>query len=243
MITKTRYTLIDILRAVLVIAMIAYHALWDLVFIYEVNVPWYESEARQVIQKLIRWSFLVLSGFCFSMGRRHVKRGLVLLGCSLVVTLVSMVAVPETPIHFGVLTLLGCATLLTIPLNKPMKKCNPYIGMVLCILLFVATEDLQLGRVLNYKLPDWLYANDLTALLGMPTVEFQSSDYVPLIPWLFAYWIGYFAYGIFAKNNWLNVLGTVRCKPLEWIGRHSLIIYMAHQPAVYAILECLFYFI
>ena len=241
--TKTRYRLIDCLRALAVIAMIAYHALWDVVFIYEVNVPWYETNARHIIQLSIRWSFLLLSGFCFSMGRRPLKRGLVVLGCSVIVTLVSLVAVPETPIFFGVLTFLGAAMLLTIPAHKLLKKCNAYLGIAICVALFLATEDLQIRKVLGYDMPQWLYANDLTAFLGMPAESFDSSDYVPLIPWIFAYWIGYFLYRIFENNHWLDALGKVGCKPLEFIGRHSLVIYMAHQPVVYGLLAVIFYFI
>jgi uncharacterized membrane protein len=243
MLTKTRYTAIDCLRAVLVIAMIAYHTLWDLVFIYEVNIPWYYTDARQIIQKTIRWSFILLSGFCFSMGRRHIKRGLVLLGCSLVVTAVSLVALEDSPIHFGVLTLLGCATLLTAALHKVFAKCNPFVGVGICLALFLCTEYLQIGKFAGLQMPQWLYANDFTALLGFPPKEFWSSDYVPLIPWLFSYWIGYFTYAVFAKLHWLDLFTKWHCRPLEWIGRHSLMLYMVHQPVVYAILTVIFYFV
>lgn len=209
--------------------------------VYGVPIPWFGSTVAFVVQRCIRWSFLLLAGFCLRMGRRPVKRGLLTLACSVVVTLVSLVVIPDTPIHFGVLTLIGLATVLTALLDRFLEKLHPYIGLLLCLGLFVLTMDTEQGYFLTLRLPRWLYANFLTALLGFPHIGFYSSDYVPLIPWLFAYWIGYYSYGIFKKHHWLETLTAVRLRPLEFLGRHSLIIYMAHQPVVYAILAIIFW--
>ena len=54
------------------------------------------------------------------------------------------------------------------------------------------------------------------------------------------FWMGYFAYSIFKKHNWLKVLRCVRFKPLEWVGRNALLIYMLHQPVVYGVLYLIF---
>ena len=174
------------------------------------------------------------------MGRHPVKRGVVLLGCSAVITLVSLVAIPDSPIHFGVLTLLGAAMLITVPVHKLTHKCNPWLCLGISIGFFALTYGLPQGHLLGYAMPRWLYANYFTALLGMPFGGFYSSDYVPLLPWVFAYWMGCSFYGIMKKHCWLPVLGKVRFAPLEWVGRHALPIYMIHQPAIYGILAAFF---
>lgn len=240
---KPRYTVIDCLRGLAVVCMVVYHMMWDMAYIYGVHMPWFESDAMGIFQRAIRWTFILLSGFCFPMGRRQWKRGLVILGCSMVISLVSFVAVPDSPIHFGVLTLLGSAMLMTAVVHKWFSKWNPYLMLLFALVLFGLTNGLPNGYVLFWQVPRQMYANYATAYLGMPQPGFFSSDYVPLLPWLFAYWMGYGIYGIFAKYNWLRVLSAFRIPPLEWIGRHALIIYMLHQPFVYGILAVIFYFL
>lgn len=239
-INRTRYYTLDALRGLAIVAMVLYHGLWDLVNIYHLPILWFGSTTAFVVQRCIRWCFVLLAGFCFWMGRRPWKRGLLTLGCGAVITLVSLVVLPETPIHFGVLTLIGAAAVLTALLHRWMQKIHPYIGLTLCLGLFLLTVDVELGYLGPWRLPRWMYADRFTALLGFPYTGFYSSDYVPLIPWLFAYWIGYFSYGIFEKHRWLDALTLLRCRPLEFLGRHSLLIYMLHQPIVYAFLFLIF---
>ena len=84
--------------------------------------------------------------------------------------------------------------------------------------------------------PGWLYRDMVTAFLGFPAKEFVSSDYVPLIPWLFVFWMGYFSFRLAERGGLLRYLTRPRIPVLDWIGRRSLWIYMAHQPVLYGIL-------
>ena len=232
----------DLLRGVAVIAMIVYHTLWDLVYVHGVEIGnWADRPLGRVIfQSSIRWSFVLLSGFCFQMGKKHLKRGLTVFGGGVIVTLVTMVVMGGYAIHLGVLTFLGSAMLLTIPLDKLFRKISGWVGFPVCLLLFLVLSDLSGGFVglgaWRFALPFEWYANYFTAWLGMPSWTFYSADYVPMLPWIFAFWMGYFTYNIFKKHNWLPALGCVRFKPLEWIGRNALLIYMVHQPIVYGAL-------
>ena len=241
-----RYTVIDIWRGLAVLAMILYHTLWDLVYVYGVEVGnWGDRPVGRVIfQACIRWSFLLLSGFCFQMGRHQLKRGLTILGGGVIITLVTMVVMGDYAIHFGVLTFIGCAMVLMIPLHKLFKHVPGWLGFALSLVLFLMTEHLSVGYLgmdwCKYYLPFAWYANYFTAWVGLPSISFYSSDYVPMIPWLFVYFMGYFAYSSFKKWNWLKILSCVRCKPLEWVGRNALIIYMLHQPIVYGALYLIF---
>ena len=104
MMTKAnnRYTCIDILRAIAMIAMIFYHAMWDLVYIFDVSVPWFSSQSASILQMYIRISFIVLSGFCWSMSRNNLKRGCIVYLCSWIITLVTMIFMPNQYILFGI---------------------------------------------------------------------------------------------------------------------------------------------
>ena len=99
------------------------------------------------------------------------------------------------------------------------------------------TED---GKLLEIELPSFLYANELTAYLGFPKSGFFSADYVPVIPWLFLFFFGYFLYKIFERYGWLKALSFVSVKPLEFVGRHALPIYVLHQPVIYGALYLIF---
>lgn len=241
---KTRYTLIDILRGIAIICMVYYHGVWDLENVFGVDIGWFGTQVGVIFQRSIRWTFILLSGFCWPMGRKMLQRGLVVFACGWVITLVTAIFMPNGMILFGVLSLLGSAMLLTVPMDKLLRRLQPWAGLAVCIVLFLLTKDVQSGILaFRVELPDWLYANAFTAYLGFPKFGFYSSDYVPLLPWLFAYWMGYYAYRIMEKHDWLFLLTKLRFKPLEWVGRHSLEIYMLHQPIVYGILYIVFLFV
>ena len=89
-------------------------------------------------------------------------------------------------------------------------------------------------------LPEALYANDITALFGFPGPDFYSTDYFPLIPWFFLYVTGWFLYRIFERRGWLGIFSKPRVPVLGFVGRHTLPIYMAHQPVIYAVLTVVF---
>lgn len=242
---KNRLTVIDLLRGVSVICMIVYHTLWDLVFVHGVDIPWFLGEGASVFQSYIRWSFILLSGFSWSLGRSKIKRGVTVLLASAIITLFSYFTMPDSMIKYGILTLIGSSMLLTVPADMIFKKVQPFVGLALSFAFFMFTVNAEIGtfgfgKLFSVELPRYLYANELTAYLGFPPEHFRSSDYAPIVPWLFLFFAGYFIYGIFKKYDLLKHLSCVSLKPLEFIGRHSLIIYMIHQPLIYGVLYLIF---
>ena len=74
-ITRGRVAALDALRGLTILSMAAYHACWDLVYIFRMDWGWYRSGAAYLWQQSICWTFILLSGFCWSMGRRPLRRG------------------------------------------------------------------------------------------------------------------------------------------------------------------------
>lgn len=225
---KIRYGLLDSIRGFALINMIIYHALWDVVYMFGVDIKWYYSKPGFIWQQFICHTFIFLSGFCFSMGKNKLKRGLVVFASSIIICAVTLLFMPDSRILFGVLCLIGSCMLILIPFENLLKKINPYIGFIIFMTIFVLTKNI----------PDksWEFGNIFTAYVGFPHGSFRSVDYFPLVPWLFLYVGGLFMYMIFCKHNLLRFLSTIRIKPLEFIGRHSLLIYILHQPVVYGLL-------
>jgi len=242
---KKRYTVLDCLRGLSLVNMVIYHTVWDLVRIFGVRAPWFNSDIAFIWQQSICWTFILLSGFCWDFGRKKIRRGLLLLLCSAIISVITIAFMPQNPIMFGVLNIIGSGMLIMIPIEKHLKNLNPYIFAALSFCLFILTRNtgsgwLGFGDWNILKLPDFLYANTITAYIGFRPAGFVSRDYFPLIPWLFMYLTGYYIHLIFVRKNLLRHLSSFRIKPLEFIGRHTLIIYMVHQPVIYAVLYLIF---
>ena len=50
---------------------------------------------------------------------------------------------------------------------------------------------------------------------------------------------GYFLYGIVGRQR-MEPLRRSVCPPLGWLGRHSLLLYLLHQPVIYGVLLVVF---
>lgn len=88
-------------------------------------------------------------------------------------------------------------------------------------------------------LPQALYAGYTTAYLGFMPKSFFSTDYFPLLPWLFLFWAGYFLHHLLGRERLAPLRRSV-CPPLGWMGRHSLVLYLLHQPVILGVLTAAF---
>ena len=233
----------DMIRGLTLISMIAYHGAWDLVYMFGVSWPFYRSFGGYLWQQSICWSFILLSGFCLTLGHHPFKRGLLVFGCGALISMVTWLFMPANLVLFGILTFLGSAMLIGGLLLKAAGRIRPVYAMPfgwLCFALFIATKMINAGLLLSWiRLPAGLYANLFTAYLGFPPPGFYSTDYFSLLPWIFLFLAGLF-FGLC-----LNEAGRKRLEkaPLKWacfMGRHSLLIYMLHQPLLYLLFRLLF---
>lgn len=233
---------LDSLRGITLISMIAYHACWDLVYLYGFDWDWYRSQGAYFWQQSICCTFILLSGFCWQMGRKPLRRGLMSFFGGVVVSLVTLAVMPSEPVRFGVLTFLGTAALLTVPLRRLLDRLPARPGLALSFSLFLLTRDVNRGFLGFANVPicrppaSW-YANTLTAGLGFPDPGFVSSDYFSLLPWLFLFWAGYYLYQLRPAEP---VLPDLYLPLVTAMGRHSLLIYLLHQPVIYCVLALVF---
>lgn len=237
-----RYNLLDALRGFSLLSMIIYHATYDLVAIYGIDIPWYFDTPGYIWQQSICWCFIVLSGMCWEFGRNPLKRGLIISVCGLLITLITYVFMPSQVIIMGILSFLGAATLLMILIDYLFKSKNPCIGLIISALLFYVTRNVNRGylgfeRFNIIKIPKAFYNIKGSFVLGFPPPVFFSSDYFSIIPWFFLFLFGYFLWKII-KNNQSIIEPLTKIIPLlSAMGRKSLIIYLLHQPIIMLILQ------
>ncbi len=232
-----RFFEIDALRGIAVIAMIAFHAAFDLNFFAGYRLPLY-SGAFFVLGRFAAVAFLLLVGLSLTISYNRVKsekkgielfkkflfRGAKIFCLGLVITAATWLLFPSSFIAFGVLHLIGAAIILAFPFIGK-KKTSLFAGVAL----------IALGLWLQqFSFPfAWLL------WLGFSPGNFYTFDYFPLLPWFGVVLLGVFAGNAlypnakrrfrvpdFSKNNVVQFF----C----FLGRHSLIIYFLHQPLLVA---------
>ena len=237
-----RYEKLDEIRGFALLNMIAYHTIWDLVYMHQVDWNWYRSYGAYIWQQGICWTFIFLSGFCWSLGSHKLKRGITVFLGGVIITLVTLIVMPQNRVIFGVLTLIGSCMLLMNVLDRWLKKLSPDAGLAGSSLLFLLTRNINEGYLgfekwNLYRLPESLYKNIVTSYLGFTHKEFYSTDYFSLIPWIFLFMAGYFLFRCLSGKKVMKILENCALRPVEWLGKHSFEIYMVHQPVIYVVLE------
>ena len=235
-----RYALLDELRGLDLVSMMLYLACWDMMFLFGIWMDWYAGMPGRLWQQAICWVFILLSGFCVQLGHHTLRRGAQVFGAGALVTAVTLLFMPEDRVIFGVLTFLGTAMLLTGVLEPLLKKIPPAAGLAVSAVLFALTYHLDerwLGfGGLRLALPDAWYANYFTAFIGFLPFDFYSTDYFALLPSRVLFWARYFLYGIVGRQR-MEPLRRSVCPALGWMGRHSLLLYLLHQPVIYGVLS------
>lgn len=231
-----RVVFFDTLRGFTLVSMIAFHLTYDLAYLYGIDLPWFTSSPFQDIWRATTsWTFLLLAGWMTQHSRNNLKRGFIYAAAALLVFMATTIARVDTPISFGILYCMAFCTITYEAASHLLKRFNPFIMIIICMGLFVLT----------YNVPSNTYPFSGLSWLGLPAQGFASSDYYPPIPYFFLYGIGVNLAILYLKNNtgtsaypsWMH---RDFCPPLTAMGRHSLVIYLAHQPIILAAINLAF---
>ena len=102
---------------------------------------------------MICWTFILVSGASAALSRRPARRGMAVLGCGMLLTVVTFLIMPGQRIVFGVLHLLGCAMLLTAGLLPLLQRLSPAAGAAGSFLLFLGTRWISSGLLFGFHQP------------------------------------------------------------------------------------------
>lgn len=184
-------------------------------------------------------AFMMLCGISCLLSHNNLKRGIkILLGAG-VITAVSLIIIPDAPILFGILHLLGVCVLLYIPLRKLIDKIPIAVGILICAMLFLFFYNIDSGQlgfgILSIKLPSSLYQSGYLMMFGMRSPYCAYSDYYPLIPWMFAFFAGTFIGRYFKDGKAPQALYKSRVPFLSMLGTNAFIVYLIHQPIAFGL--------
>jgi len=246
---SNRVGFIDEYRGFFVVAMVIYHALYNLVYIFGVNLPFFDSGLMNITQRVIVSSFIVISGASSRYSGNNIKRGLMVFAIACLMTAFTVYFMPSQAIYFGVLHFLGLAMILFGLLRKVLDFFPCFWGLCLMVLLTLLTWGVPFaGSVglfgwFGVTLPAALYSSPYLFWLGFPHPGFFSADYVPVIPWIFMFFAGGYL-GVFFQQGYMPAaLYRTRFRALAAIGRKALVIYLLHQPILYGLMWLWFEFI
>lgn len=224
---ENRVPELDAARGICILGMVIVHLVYDLTELY----PVLQREYPPIFLLVKNWggiAFFLISGIAVTLGRRHLRRGLVVFGCGMLVS-AAMDLSGAMPIRFGVLHCLGLCMLLWELFKKADTRMLAAAGILFAVL------GLAFGRTTVSA--SWLYP------LGLTAPGFQSADFFPLLPYF-----GYFLLGaclgeLLYPNRRSLLLKVDFTKPFPHFfclcGRHSLFIYLIHQPLLILTIEAL----
>lgn len=233
---KARLLWLDAARGLAVIAMIAFHLIWDLAhFGYvEQSIPW--STPVRTFGHGIAFSFLFIAGFSLALAHRdHIRwsafwrRFGLIAGAAALVSIGTYVVFPDAWVFFGILHVIATASLVALPFLRAPWWLTLGVGTAsLAAPWFISSPALN---------SDWLL------WLGLGDREPMTQDWRPFFPWSGALLMGV-AVGQMSSTARGGTLDKLRgAKSLALIGRHSLIIYILHQPALFALFTAIAYLV
>ena len=222
---KQRIWELDALRGICILGVIAVHFIFDITVLFRL-VDWQPPEGFLLFQQWGGVIFVLLSGVCVTLGSHSVKRGAIVFGCGMVCTAVTAgmyflnMANKGIIIYFGALHCLGACMMLW----PVFKKQN------LISLLSLAAALVAIGFVFMdmHSTTLWLMP------LGLVTADFATADYFPLLPHL-GFFLAGAALGRILYKDKQSLLPRVNgdapvLRFLQLCGKHSLWIYLLHQP-------------
>ena len=240
--SSNRFIELDILRGIAIGLMIFLHLLWDLDYFgfLPLNHQIYQ------FQYIVPITFFLLVGICLVVGKnknpnktpleqknynRHlIMRGIKIFGFGIAITIVTFIFMPDRPIIFGVLHFIGLSIILSIPFLK-LKYYNILFALLIIFVgIIIGQYPIENPTIFHL-------------ILGFHQSNIWSYtiDYFPLIPWFGVILLGVLLGDILYKDNKRKFILPDLSKyrsftALSWIGKHSLVIYLLHQPVISGVL-------
>lgn len=243
---QKRYLLIDGIRGLAIVNMVAFHFLYDVNEIWNINSHWYEEKSIHIWQQAICWTFIIISGFVWEDGKNSsIRRGVILNIYGMLITAVTAIVMPTEIVWFGILNFMGCAAIILSLLYRQVKKIPAIWGIIINMVVFFSSTGLTdqkfgMKYLFQIDVPDFFYRIRILTFFGFPYAGFYSSDYFPVFPWIFLFLAGYFLHNYWTDKNRKHIDIHQSIPLMTWMGQNSIKIYLLHQPLCFALCSIIF---
>lgn len=228
-----RIALIDSLRGLALIAMATYHFTWDLEFFGYLDPGTATHGFFRIYARSIASTFLFLAGVSLVLAHMPTirwasfwKRFAMVASAALLISVGTFIAFPGEWIYFGILHNIAVSSLIGLAF---LRLPAPVAALAALLILAGMIADYSLSPGL---LDSHLFDTRWLSWIGFAEIPPRSNDYVPLFPWLGALLAGIALTRLAVRRNWLHSLARLQMRQtlLSRAGRHSLVIYLLHQP-------------
>lgn len=222
---KGRIPELDFLKGIALIFMVWDHIVYDLYgfFGFDVSFPDFFKEGIGAISAVI---FMTVCGVSVTLGRHNIKHGIQVFSLGMALTLFTFIfdkiTGEESIILFGILHFLGLAMII----GHFVKKLPvPVVALLAMCAFAVGAYFEKITVSAPFLFP-----------LGLMTDSFYSSDYFPLLPNIGYVFIGVIIGRLIYKNKKSLLNFRPKKSILCFLGRHTLVLYFAHQPVVFGVI-------
>jgi uncharacterized membrane protein len=225
---RLRLEVVDGARGLALLAMFVFHFAYDLSYfgLIETDVP--SDPAWRWFARSIAGSFLTLVGVSLVLATRNglnrpafLKRLAMVAGAAALVTIATYFAMPRSFIFFGILHHVALGSVLALP----------FLRLPVAAVATAAITAFALPVLVAHPLLD----QPALAWLGFSRAPIVTADFVPVVPWFGCVLGGIVLARLALPRLSGNRLATWRpasppARILAWGGRHSLLVYLVHQP-------------
>lgn len=240
---ENRILVLDMLRGISMVFVIIYHFFYSLDYFMNIKLISLDMPIIGVIHRLILMILFIVSGVCTSFSRNLLKNGIKLVILGQVISIFTLIFVPSLAIRFGILSFIGTMMIISYFKTYIPNNINIILKLIILFSLYIVLLDFPsgvinlFGKKLEINLPDninYLYP------IGIVSKDFTSSDYFPIIPNGFIYLFGVVLSRPISDNSFPKWFYNIKGIPIiNFIGKHSLIVYLIHQPII---IGCLWLF-
>ena len=229
----SHYAFIDYLRGIALLLMFVYHFCFDLNYYQFIQTNFYNNPLWIYFRVIIVSLFLWLVGISLWLAAskeinlpRYLTRLIFLAISALLVSASSYITFPSSYIYFGILHFILLASIVGLAFVR-LYYANLILGIALIFIgIFISHS------VFNHNNLQWF---------GLMTYKPKTEDYVPFLPWFGVVLLGIFSAQFIFKKGHFKIFkywqDTSRHQQLiVCMGRHSLLIYLLHQPVFMGIL-------
>lgn len=234
---RPRLAVIDLIRGVAVVAMIFYHLSWDLLDYSLISADVVNDPLWRGFAHAIAGTFLALVGFNLVLANRngirpapYLRRLAIIAGGAALVSLGTYWFMPGAFVFFGILHMIAVASVLALPFLRAPAWLTAAAALFCLLAPGLFTSD-------------WFDAWPFL-WLGLSAHPVATVDYVPVFPWFGVVLAAVAAARLTLDTNgeillarWQPSAGAWR--PILFIGRWSLPVYLVHQPLLIGALTLL----
>jgi uncharacterized membrane protein len=228
----SRLVSVDALRGVAIVLMVVYHFCFDLSYFKLADFDFYTDRFWLNSRTFILSLFLGLVGISLVLAtsagfnaRRYFRRLTLLVISAGLVSLSTWWLFGERFVFFGVLHFIALASVLGLAFLRA-----GWLNLLLGIAIIIFAGQYQSSW---FDTGGWRW-------IGLMTHKPATEDYVPLLPWFGVVLLGMFLAAPMARFARRYLQGGAAWPPVQWLafsGRHSLLIYLLHQPLLMAVIS------